>query len=224
MNQRLLSVYQNIENQNKGKFLNNQIEVDQDWEKEIWGITLQIDLSEQVRNRLTEYQKQLSILEPENLLLLPKQYQHISFNQVIFWGGNYKIGKEELWKSISQEFISKFKKLDHAFDSFEVTFSKLVATTSGIIWCGYDENDEMEEIRNKFLNILPFPKETTKLNHIIHTTVTRFKNKLNNLNKIWDFTTNHKELVSMKVNKIILRNELVFPSIKTKDIDFINLR
>jgi len=224
MNQRLISVYQNIENQNKEKFLNNEIEIDQTWGKEIWGVTLQIDLGEKVRDQLINYQKQLSLLELDNLLLLPRQYQHISFNQIIFWGGNYKIGKEESWKSISQEFLSKFKKLDNVFDSFEVTFSKLVATTGGIIWCGFDENDEMEKIRNKFLTILPFPQETKKLNHIIHTTVARYKNKLNNPSKIMDFTLNHIESVSMKVNKIILRNELVFPSIKTKDIDFINLK
>lgn len=224
MNQRLISVYQNIENQNKENFLNNKVEIDQTWGKEIWGITLQIDLGEEVRDQLTEYQKQLSILEPENLLLLPRSYQHISFNQVIFWGGNYKNGRQETWKSVSQEFLSKFKKLDNLFDSFKVTFSKLIATTGGIIWCGYDENNEMEKIRNDFLRLLPFPQETNKLNHIVHTTVARFKTKLKSPNQIIDFTINHKESVSMKVNKIILRNELIFPSIKTKDISFINLK
>lgn len=224
MNQRLISVYQNIENQNKENFLNNKVEIDQTWGKETWGITLQIDLGEEARNQLVEYQKQLSVLEPENLLLLPRSYQHISFNQVIFWGGLYKNGKQETWKSIYQDFLLKFQKLDNVFNSFEVTFSKLVATIGGIIWCGFDESDQMENLRNEFLNFLPFPQETTKLNHIIHTTVARYKNKLNNPSRILDFTLNHKETVSMKVNKIILRNELIFPSIKTKDINFINLK
>lgn len=223
MNQRLVSIYQNIENQNKKKFLHNKIEIDQTWGKEIWGVTLQIDLGEKVRDQLVEYQNQLSVLESNNLLLLPRKYQHISFNQVIFWGGNYKNGKQETWKLISQEFLSKFHRLDNISNSFEVTFSKLVATAGGIIWCGYDESDQMEKLRNEFLNLLSFPPETTKLNHIIHTTVARYKNKLYNPNQIVDFTNNHKESIPMKVNKIFLRNELIFPSIKTKDISFINL-
>lgn len=204
--------------------MNNRLDIDKTWGSNIWGITLQIDLCKEVRDQLVKYQEELSLLEPDNLLLLPREYQHISFNQVIFWGGSYEKGKKETWNLISQDFLTKFQKMNKMFNSFEITFSKLVATTGGIIWCGYDNNDELEVLRTEFLKLLPFPKETTKLNHIIHSTVARFKNKLNNPIKIIDFVNSKKDSVPMKVESIILRNELIFPSIKTEDIANISLR
>lgn len=218
INTRLQKQYSGIEDQNRGKFLRNEIEIDSTWGKSIWGVTLQIDLGEKVRDLLCNYQEELEKLEPNNLLLLSRQYQHISFNQVVFWGGQYEFGTEETWNKVAEEFLKAFKEQNKKHNSFNVTFSKLVATTGGIIWCGYDENDEMEVLREEFLEQLPFPKETTKLNYIIHTTVARYKNKLVDPRKVLDFIESKNESVEMTVNKIILRNELVFPSIKTESL------
>ena len=99
---------------------------------------------------LCKYQEELEKLEPDNLLLLPRQYQHISFNQVVFWGGQYELGTEETWNKVAVEFLNAFKGQNNIHDSFKVEFSKLVATTGGIIWCSYDKNDEMEHLREEF--------------------------------------------------------------------------
>lgn len=223
MNTRLQKQYSGIEDQNKEKFLRNDIEIDSTWEKPIWGVTLQIDLEEKVRNSLCKYQEELEKLEPDNLLLLPRQYQHISFNQVVFWAGQYELGTEGTWNKVAEEFLKAFKEQNRKHNSFRVNFSKLVGTTGGIIWCGYDENDEMEHLREEFLKMLPFPKETTKLNHIVHTTVARYKNKLADPGKVLDFVDNNNGSAEMTVKKIILRNELVFPSIKTVSLAEIEL-
>lgn len=223
MNTRLQKQYSDIEDQNKEKFLRNDIEIDSTWGKPIYGITLQIDLGEKVRDLLCKYQEELEKLEPDNLLLLPRQYQHISFNQVVFWGGQYELGTERTWNKVAEEFIKAFKEQNRKHNSFRVNFSKLVATTGGIIWCGYDENDEMEHLREEFLELLPFPKETTKLNHIVHTTVARYKNKLVDPNRVLDFVNKNNDSVDMAVSKIILRNELMFPSIKTESLEKIEL-
>jgi hypothetical protein len=223
MNTRLVNQYLAIEEQNKEKFLVNQVEIDATWGKEIWGVTLQIDLGEEVKNQLETYQRELDEMEPNNLLLLPREYQHISFNQVVFWGGEYKLGNEKTWEDSSKEFLKEFNSLYNSLSSFEVNFAKVVATTGGIIWCATDENDELEGMRNKFLQILPFPTETTKLNHIIHTTVARYKNKLNDPKKVFDCVSSKNEIVSMKIKSIILKKELIFPSIKTETIAKIDL-
>lgn len=223
MNTRLINQYLAIEESNKEKFLANQIEIDTTWGKEIWGVTLQIDLGEEVKNQLESYQRELEKMEPNNLLLLPREYQHISFNQVVLWGGEYKLGNGKTWENSSNSFLKEFNALNNSLNSFEVNFVKVVATTGGIIWCATDENDELEEMRNKILQILPFPEETTKLNHIIHTTVARYKNKLNDPKKVLDYVSNKKEIESMKVKSIILKKELIFPSIKTETIAKIDL-
>ena len=224
MNARLQALYNTIEEDNRPKFLANQVVPDTMWGKHIFGGTLQIDLSEEARDDVCKLQKDLDGLEPDNLLFLPRQYQHISFNQVVFWGGEYTLGTKETWDQCKEQFITEFTKLDQAFKSFPVTFSRLIATTGGIIWVAYDENDEMETLRNTFLHQLPFPPETTKYNHIIHTTVARFKNKMNNPKRVLDYLASYKDSVSMKVDSIILRNELIYPSIQTTELTKITLK
>ncbi len=218
MNTRLLQAYSSIEEQNKDKFLQNKLELDTVWGKDIWGVTLQIDLSEEVRDIVCKYQEELEQLEPENLFLPPRQFQHITFNQVVYWDGQYVLGTKGTWDSIADKFLSEFKHKNKNFKSFKVQFSKLIATTGGIIWCGFDGNDEIENLREYFLQKLPFPKETTKFNHIVHTTVVRYKNKLNNPKKVLDYLNSRTESVEMSVNKIFLRKELIFPSIKTEPL------
>lgn len=223
MNQRLLNLYRNIEKTNKEKFINNQIEIDTTWGKPVWGVTLQVDLSEQVRDRVCAYQKELRTLEDDNVLLLPREFQHVSVNQVIFWDDNYALGNENTWNNVSSQFIEVFSSLHKKYESFNITFSKVIATTSGIVWCATDEHDELENLRNNFFQLLPFPSETTKKNHIIHTTIARFQNKLSNPNKVWEWAEYKKDYVIMKVNNIVLRKELVFPSIKTETLHTIGL-
>lgn len=126
MNTRLDALYTSIEKQNTDKFLNNQLEIDVMWGKPIWGATLQIDLSESARDALCGYQNELDALEPNSLLLLPRQFQHISVNQVVFWGGNYQLGTKETWEQIAENFISSFKNLKNTLPPFEVKFQNLL--------------------------------------------------------------------------------------------------
>lgn len=223
MNQRQLEQYQEMELQNKEIFLNNDLEIDATWGKEIWGVTLQIDLAENVRDVLCEYQNELNQLEPDNLLLLPRQYQHLSFNQVVFWGGEYALGNEGTWNSITDDFTEAFLKKNQTFESFEITFSKLIATTTGIVWTATDTADQLEDLRKIFLRELPFPTETTKRNHIIHTTVARYSNKLNNPQRLLSYIEEQNKEVGMQVKEIILRKELMFPSIETEEIARVSL-
>jgi len=62
------------------------------------------------------------------------------------------------------------------------------------------------------------------LNHIIHTTVARYKHTLNNPQRIYDYVQSKNDTVSMKVKKIILRKENIFPSIQTEEIAQIELK
>lgn len=223
MNARLEQQYANIELQNRERFLQNDVEIDTMWGKPTFGVTLQIDLSEEVRDQLCIYQELLDQREPGNLPLLPWQYQHLSFNQVVFWGGQYSRGTEQTWNDVADAFRDAFSKQSNVHDAFTIRFSKLIATTAGIIWCGYDDNDELEKLREQFFSELPFPAETTKKNHIIHTTVARFKNKLNDPSRVLALIQQQHESVQMEVQRITLRKELIFPSIKTADLASVDL-
>jgi hypothetical protein len=223
MNQRLATEYDMIESKNRGRVLANEILVDTTWGKEIFGVTLQIDLSDAVKDMVCQYQSDLGFMEPGNMLLLPREYQHLSFNQVVFWGREYAEGTAREWNRIAEGFTSAFLKLDMNYMKFDVQFSRLIATTGGIIWCATDANDELEQLRDDVFGKLPFPDTTTKRNTIIHTTVARFQKPLLDPTGIVEYCRNHNQSVTMAVSSIVLRKELVYPSIKTEEIARITL-
>ncbi|MBI5151852.1 MAG: hypothetical protein HZA34_04830 [Candidatus Pacebacteria bacterium] len=224
MNQRLIDVYDGFTLKHHEKFLTNDIEFDAMWGKPIKGVTLQIDLSEDVRDALYNLQDELSKLEPEALLLTPRPFQHISFNQVVYWSGNYKLGHDQTWAAMKKDFLAKFQNLDNRFPSFPISFIKLIPMTSAIIWAALDEHDKIQTLREAFKAKLPFPTETTKGNTFIHTTVARYKTKLRNPLRVLQFLEAYKASTSMMVNEIILRKESQYPTMQSTELARIQLQ
>ncbi|MEK9143886.1 MAG: hypothetical protein AAB481_04665 [Patescibacteria group bacterium] len=224
MNQRLIEIYDGFASKNRKKFLDSDIEFDDMWGKPIKGVTLQIDLSEQVRDALCNLQEKLSNLEPRALHPTPRPFQHISFNQVVYWGSNYMLGHDGAWASIEQDFLAKFHGLDNTLSSFTISFVRLFPMTSAIVWCALDEYDEMQTLRADLKASLPFPAETTKDNTFIHTTVARYKTKLHDPHRVFQLLEKHQAPISMEVKEIILRKENLYPSLHTTDLARIRLQ
>lgn len=224
MNQRLIEIYNGFILNHREKFLTNDIEFDAMWGKPIKGVTLQADLSEEVRGAICKLQNELCALEPEALLLTPRPFQHISFNQVVYWGGQYKLGFDEAWKAIEKDFLNRFQALDNSLSSFSISFIKLIPMTSAIIWAAVDDHDEMQTLRAAFKKALPFPAETTKKNFFIHTTVARYKEKLRDPNRVLQLLKKHQTPITMKVKEIILRKENLYPSLNTTELARIRLQ
>lgn len=223
MNRRLIDVYDEFASKHREKFLANDIEFDDMWGKTIKGITLQIDLSEEVRGAICKLQDELCALDPEAFLPTPRPFQHISFNQVVYWGGQYKLGLDEAWTAIEKDFLTKFHECDNRFPSFTISFIKRIPLTSAIIWCAVDEHDEMQKLRANLKIKLPFPAETTKDNTFIHTTVARYKSKLRDPHRVFQLLENYQTSISMEVKEIILRKENQYPSLHTTDLARIRL-
>lgn len=218
MNQRLINLYEEFTSNHREKFLVNNIESDEMWGQPINGVTLQIDLSEEIQKAVSSLQKELSKLEPDSLLPTSRPFQHISFSQVVYWGGNYKLGHDKTWTAIEDDFLAKFQKLDNRFPSFPISFIKLIPMTSAIIWAAVDDHDEMQTLRATLKEKLPFPVETTKLNTFIHTTVARYKEKLRDPNRVLQLLEEYQIPVTMDIKKIILRKENLYPSLHTTDL------
>lgn len=224
MNQRLINIYDEFSSKHREKFLANDIEFDAMWGKPIKGVTLQIDLSEELRDAVVKLQEDLSRLEPEALLATPRPFQHISFNQVVYWGGNYALGHDQAWASIEKDFLDKFQKLDNTFPSFTISFIKLIPLTSAIVWAVADDLDEMQELRTTLKKKLPFPAETTKENTFIHTTIARYKAKLRDPHRVLQLLDTRQAPISMIVKEIILRKENLYPSLNTSELARIRLK
>lgn len=224
MNQRLDTIYGNLASQNRQKFLDNDIEYDAMWGKPIEGVTIQIDLSEKMRSAVGRLQEKLSELEPKALLLTPRPFQHISFNQVVYWGGQYNLGHDQTWAGIEEDFLTRFQKLDNKFPSFTISFLKLIPMTAAIIWSAVDAHDEMQSLRAHLKASLPFPNETTKENTFIHTTVARYKEKLRDPHRIAKLLEEYQAPIDMEVKEIILRKENRYPSLETTELARIRLQ
>lgn len=224
MNQRLANIYDEIALHHHENFLVNKLEFDAMWGKPIKGVTLQIDLSEEVRDAVVKLQEKLSQLEPDALYPTPRPFQHISFNQVIYWGGQYNLGRDQTWAAIENDFLAKFRTLDNKFPSFAISFLKLIPMTSAIIWSAVDAKDEMQSLRAHLKASLPFPKETTKENTFIHTTVARYRKKLRAPHQIAKLLQEYQTPVDMEVKEIILRKENKYPSLDTTELARIRLQ
>ncbi len=224
MNNRLINIYDGFISNHREKFLSNNIEFDDMWGKPIKGVTLQIDLSEEVRDAVSNLQKELSKLEPEALLFIPRLFQHISFNQVVYWNGNYKRGHDQTWTAIEKDIFTKFREVDNKFPSFTISFIKLIPMTSATIWAALDDHDEMQKLRTTLKEKLPFPTETTKENTFIHTTIARYKTKLRDPHRVFQLLEKHQTPISMEVKEIILRKENLYPSLNTSELARIRLQ
>lgn len=224
MNTRLQDLYKDIETSNSKPFLNNQLELDEMTGRKIWGMLLITCLQEQIKEVIEEYENHLDYLEPGNLNFPIPPSQHLTINQVVHGLQNKPEENRQIWQKIENDFLPGFRKLDNKYSKINIVFSKLIATTGGIIWCAYDQNDEVEELRNNLFEDLAFPKDTIKKIHIIHTTVARYKNRLNNPKRVFDYVSSRQEKVPMIIDNISLRNELIFPSMKVEDIAKIKLR
>lgn len=224
MNQNLINIYDGLGLNHREKFLANEVEVDAMWGKTIKGVTLQIDLTDEVRDAVVKLQGDLFILEPNSLLPTPRPFQHISFNQVIYWGGTYKLGHEQTWASIEDNFLDKFRRLDNTFPSYTIYFIKLIPMTSAIIWAAVDEHDEMQTLRTTLKEKLPFPAETTRENTFIHTTIARYKQKLRDPHRVLHFLDTYQIPISMNVTEIILRKEDQYPTLRSVELTRIRLQ
>lgn len=217
-------MYDGLASSHHEKFLANDIKVDDMWGKPIKGVTLQIDISEEVRDAVCNLQDELSKLEPEALLLTPRPFQHVSFNQVVYWGGNYSLGYDQTWAVIEKDFLAKFQKLDHVFPSFIISCVRLIPMTTAIIWSAIDEHDEMQELRATLKEALPFPAETTKENTFIHTTIARYKAKLRDPLRVYQLLEANAHPLSMTVKEIILRKENQYPTLQSTEVSRIRLQ
>jgi hypothetical protein len=223
MNQRLPNIYEHLASNHRERFLANDIEVDRMWGKPIKGVTIQVDLSEDIRDAIIKLQEDLSRLEAEALLLTPRPFQHVSFNQVVYWDGSYEMGHDQTWASIEKDFLAKFLALNNVFPSFRITFTTIVPLTSAVIWAAVDDHDEMQQLRTAFKTKLPFPTETTKENTFIHTTVARYQTKLRDPHRVVELLDAYRAPVSMIISEIILRKENQYPSLHTTELARIKL-
>lgn len=224
MNQRLKTIYDGFTSKHREKFLDNDIEFDAMWGKPIKGVTLQIDISNKMRSAVGRLQEELYKLEPKALFLTPEPFQHISFNQVVYWGGRYKLGYDQTWAAIEKDFLTRFQKLDNKFTSFTISFLKLIPMTSAIIWSAVDAKDEMQSLREHLKACLPFPKETTKENTFIHTTIARYREKLRDPQRVLHLLKEYQTPITMEVKEIILRKENIYPSLDTTELARIRLQ
>jgi|SRR3990167_10743103 len=222
MNPRLQKLYTQLQADNSPKILNNETEIDLMIGKPVQGVTLQIDLSQEIKQVIKTIQQQLIQME-STLYLSPLEFAHISFNQVVYWKGTYKLGQIKTWELVQEEFVTKFLALNKTLRAFSIAFQPLIVFPTAIIWAAYDGNDELEKLRELFFEKLPFPTETPKRNHMIHTSLARFKKKLINPQKLMGFVSLQKFDATMKVSEIILRSENLYPSLKTREIARIQL-
>lgn len=223
MNSRLYTQYEQIEHANLQNFLNNEVSTDTNWGKNVFGVTMQIDLDENVKDEFARHINNLKKIDEQSLLFPDRSAQHISCNQVIQWNLDTNEKNQAVWNHFQNNFVQKFLAFNQKISSFFIRFEKIIATTEGIIWCAFDDNDEMEYARKLLLDGLPKSDVIPKPIHIIHTTIARYKKTLHNPSTILEYIRKETASCEMKVRRILLREEIVYPTLHTNEIASIEL-
>lgn len=223
MNTRLQNEYLTIRAKGEQALLHNECVLETMWEKPIWGVALQIDLGDAVNDAIHVMDATLNDINPGGFYFLPRERRHISFYQVVFWNGQYEAGAQEAWNRASFDFLQAFRGEDNKHKKFRIIFSELVPTEGAIIWGAFDKSDELENLRKHLFKQLPFPKEAVYENHIIHTTIARYKEQVRDPRSVLEYLSQKRQGVEMEVSKIILRKETIYPSLKTETLAEIRL-
>ncbi len=177
-NQMHIQGLESIKNQNE--VLDENLNSNNDTRR---GIALLIRPSEKVSRSIQNKVKELRNID-ENLFLYGPKCLHITLYSYINQTKDFKYENEqkELYKKLSKEVLSKFKK-------FKITCKGLMFTKNTILVKGYPE-ETMNEIRNNIRETL----YKNNINHtekykndICHLSLARFKEKIANREKLIQF-------------------------------------
>ena len=207
-----------------GKYFYKKVSLDRYWNTNTFGIALQVEVNSHIKKIITQIQNELNKIEPDSLFF-PNVGNHISINQVVSWNGKYHLGKEKTWEEINKnsDFVNKFNSLNLKFSPIPINFVKVILTPGAVILFADDLEDRVQEFRKVLDEELPFPAETKKSNCIIHSTIARYRSQLQNPDKILEYTLNQYYNIDMIIDEVKLKEEVVFPSLKTKDLASIHL-
>ncbi|GGW99959.1 2'-5' RNA ligase family protein [Salegentibacter mishustinae] len=172
-----------------------------------FGITLLIRPPENVKNRIQLFLDELKQIDPSQYYY-PNSDIHITVMSIISCYEGFRLDQISL-----PDYIDLIKESLSEIDRFEIKFKGITASDSGIMIQGFPQNDILNDLRNnlrtKFKNSdLEQSIDKRYSLQTAHSTVLRFRRKLQNKNKFLEIIEKYKnyDFESFEVKKL----ELVF--------------
>ncbi len=193
----------------------NHIIVDNLLGKNCLGYNIQYVFSKDQLSIFDHLQQQISKPEFPNLYQLPEQSLHISIAWILATRTDYGRQKDLIWQEIKDKCCFELDTISKTFQKFVVTFQDIIATDSAIILVAQDHG-EMSELRTKISTQLPIPQMTNNKAEIIHATLFKYTSPLNDPKSFLEHISNIHVDLPVTINSMLIRKELVYPSIKSE--------
>jgi len=197
--------------------LENRVVPDALWNKKCEGYNIQVLLKDlQGIDQFAECQNNIWVGESENLYQCPISSLHISIAWIVAVQQNYSRDRNQIWMECKTVVLDQLKDLAINFRRFRVRYTGLVATDTAVIAVGEDDGT-IAKIREEIARNVDIPPETTNGSNIIHTTLFRYRNNLSNPSEFLRKVNKFPLDVSFDIDHLAVEQELVYPSIVSKN-------
>lgn len=187
----------------------NRTEVSPEIGKNAISYVLNVALSKENQERVTELQRKLKSLNDDAIWLSPAESLHITLMDWIAPLVDYDEDKDELFKGVFEQYDKCLSEILNKVQPFEVTFESIIAKPKAIFIKGADRG-EFNLIRSSFLDKITLMPNTKLPPKIIHFTVGRFTKEVN-LEPIERITNNLGLELTQEVSAIRLVREAKVP-------------
>lgn len=180
--------------------------------KVVIGYVLNIPLSSEDQQKISDFQQELQNKFGENVWPVPSESLHITLMDWLSPLVDYNQGKDKLFLEILLEYETVLESILKNTQSFKINFSSIEVREGAIFMKGQDQG-QFESIRNQFIEkitLLPGTKQPPK---IIHFTLARFTKEVP-LEPIQEFVKNLNLSLEEEVGSLRLIRERATPMLE----------
>lgn len=197
--------------------LNNHISLDPLWQKECLAYNLQFVFPAETQTRLTDLQSQIQDFEPSALLRCPAESLHVSILRLIAVRHEYSRDKDQIWAEHRERCLSALREITEDAPPFIISFQQIVATDAAVIALA-DDDGSLQRLRASLLAKLPSIEGWRDNTNMIHTTLFRYASRLHDPRRFLTHLSNLGCDLSVLVDEVRLRKELVYPSLASEPL------
>ena len=205
------------------KVAKNEIIIDSLWYKECSAINIQYFFDQKEQLFFQSLQSNILKKSGEPLLICPPNSLHISISFVLNVKETFQNSKDQIWENIKDECLEELDFVAQTQAVIKVVFEKLIATDSAVIAIAPDI-EAIQELRRKINKVEPIRKWGKNYSNIVHTTLFRYKEKLNNPVRFQHILDEYRVNCHVTIPQFDLVKELRYPSIETELIKSFSFR
>ncbi|VTR94353.1 Uncharacterized protein OS=Microvirga lotononidis GN=MicloDRAFT_00042240 PE=4 SV=1 [Gemmata massiliana] len=190
----------------------NQVVADPLWGQPCLAFNVQIPITPAAAGVLHQLQDALAAIEPNTLHRCPADTLHVTVLWILGVRVVHRVDKRAHWQQIREACVVAMKDVAAQTERFVIRFRAVVPTDAAVIVVAEDDG-QMARLRTTLVERMPIPMDTSRIPDIIHTTIFRYRSRLNAPSEFEGATRTVEPHIAMFVDRMAIREEQVYPSL-----------